>query len=230
MKEKSITITGLPKGVSAAIGNYVRTLYLAAASKYCIIGVSVNNLGFFERLGANTAMANDLLLMIAESEYLVKDEVLTDIHKLGNTELGDVYSITTTGHFENRISLSAFDKVFTVAKEKEIQLTEPVDLTVTFYICNIQGIVRENLITAALQDLSGQAESSHILYIPCRGRHVSDFWHTYKEHKFTEDLTLHIRGPEDQISSDLAHLVGLHIEYITKLNDGLQQFLTASSD
>lgn len=224
MIEKKCTIPNLPIGTGAAIGSFIRSLYLTASTRPAIIGINVDGLGFFDTLGANSAMVSDLIIMLIGQDYAINPAVLTEPHIVAkDTSLGTIYSITVTDTFSKAISREHFSNIFTGVPTEDIKLLEPVKLSITFYICEITGVASENIISAVLHELP--VDSTFLLPVSCSGKHISKFWSTYSRHKFNEDLTLHIEGPDEQtVDADLEYIRNLYSNYVINAADCMASF------
>lgn len=224
MIEKTSTLQGLPIGTGAAIGNYIRSLYLTAAKRYAIIGVEAKGLGFFDTLGANSAMVSDLILLLVSDDYTINPGVINDSHKVTDTaSFGAIYAAHCSNNFTKEITRQHFSSVIIGDSTASIKLITPVALDITFYICEVTGLAKENLVSAALHELP--VDSTGVLPIACSGKHVSRVWSTCEQHQFTEDLTIHIAGPsEEVVSSDLNFLKELYASYTYKSIDCLNDF------
>ena len=60
--EKTAVLSDLPHGSGAALGAFIRSLFLTASNKYSIIGIGVNGQGAFDKIGNNTTLVTDVVL------------------------------------------------------------------------------------------------------------------------------------------------------------------------
>lgn len=226
MVHKTCSLPNLPLGAGAAIGSFIRALYLTASNSYAIIGLSVDGLGFFDTLGANSAVVSDLIPMLTGKSYIVRQEVINAANKIADdTSIGAVYAVTVKETFSNEISRQSFSRILEGEDTDPVPLLDPIKLSVTFYIGEVTGILGENLVSAILHELP--IDSTFVLPLACTGKHISKVWSTYVRHKFGEDLTIHVEGPNEQIvDADIAYLRKLYVDYVLKVDTSMQSFST----
>lgn len=226
MIHKTCSLTNLPLGTGAAIGSFIRSLYLTASTSYAIIGLSVDGLGFFDTLGANSAVVSDLIPMLACKSYIIRPEVINPANKIAeDTSIGAIYAVTIKNTFSNEISRKDFSSVLEGEDTDSVPLLDPVTLSITFYIGEVTGILGENLVSAVLHELP--IDSTFVLPLSCTGKHISKVWSTYVRHKFGEDLTIHAEGPTEQIvDTDIEYLRKLYENYVLKVAASMQAFDT----
>lgn len=222
MIHKTCSMDNLPRGTGIALGSFIRSLYLTAAKRYAVIGINVDGLGFFDTLGANSALVSDLVPLIVGKDYVINPEVISDAHKIADaTSLGNVYAITVNAHFSTEITRAHFSSVLKGEDTTSIRLLEPIRLSVTFYISEVVGVVSESIVSAVLHELS--IDSTNIFPVSCTGKHISKVWTTYVSRKFTENLTLHVEGPTEEIvDADIKYLQELFLSYAIQAANSLK--------
>lgn len=213
-------LTGLPIGTGAAIGAFIRSLYMTASSRYAIIGISVNNQGLFEKLGANTTLISDVVFMFTAGKYALDEKVVESGTKIGKSCLGDVYEIGLTFSNVSVISTDSCKHFYKAESSKSIQLLEPLDeLRLVFYICKVQGRIREEIASSALTDVLPADSISRVIPVTATGKRNTRCWSTLTSHKFTEDVELHFEGNDDECSQDLNELLRLFTGYCGQMLD-----------
>lgn len=225
--KRETKISNLPKGSGAALGAFIRALYLTASSRYAIIGMCVNKQGMFEKVGNTTTLVSDIILLFTSDVYTIDDSVVTKAHNRGDSILGPVYEISVPLGTVSEISTDACKTFYTTSRERQIKLTEPADVVLTFYICKVTGMIHESQSSVALADVFANKESAKIIPTTATGNRISRCWSTLEQHKFTEDLTIHFESDnETNFVNDLESLKNLYTEYVLKGADTLNDLST----
>lgn len=222
LKSETFTLAGLPHGCGSAIGAFIRSLYMTTSARPAIIGVSLNNLGFFEHLPGSTTLVSDIVCGIISEEYVVLDDVLTEEHIVGTSDLGTVWEIGVHLQDVQQLSTEHFSSVIRTKQRVLAEFVQPQDLFFTFYIMNVQGVMKEALSSACLQEVLGSRCRS-IAPLSCTGLRQTNCWHTLKYNKFTEDVTIHLRGNSYNFADDCKYLQDILAQYMSAIIEKLQE-------
>lgn len=218
--EKTASLHDLPHGTGAAMGAFIRALYLTASSRYAIIGLNVNNQGIFEKVGNTTTLVSDILLLFTGDRYTIDDSITSTAHSIGKSSLGEVYEISVSLHDITELSTNNCAGFYSTLKPRSITFTEPTNVVITFYICNVSGLISESRSLAALAEVLEEQSTSKTIPATAYGKRNSDCWSTLEEHKFTETLTLHFKNDsEEELSKDLEFLKQIYFDYVIAGNN-----------
>lgn len=220
---KTVDLAGLPIGTGSAMGAFIRALSLTAVSRYAIIGMSVNNLGIFDKLGANTVQVSDVTLLFTSRAYTINKDIIKMGHCHGDSALGKIYSVSITLAGATSISTDSCKTFYHTSSPASIEFTEPVDLCLTFYICKISGIVSESMASVALSDVCDPENRHGVISTSAIGHRNSSCWTTVDRHKFTEDVTLHFEGDDYDFMDDLNELKDVYMRYALTCSELLGQ-------
>ena len=213
--EKTAVLSDLPHGSGAALGAFIRSLFLTASNKYSIIGIGVNGQGAFDKIGNNTTLVTDVVLLFTSERYIISEKITEMARMCGSSSLGDVYELSISLNNASEIKTSDCVSFYTTQSERKITLTEPTPITLTFYICKVTGLISEARSSAALADVLADDEIAKVIPTTAFGERNSNCWSTLDEHKFTENLTLHFSNEsEDELDADLRYLSELYKEYV----------------
>lgn len=213
-------LTGLPIGTGAAIGAFLRSLYLTASSRYAIIGISVNNQGLFEKLGANTTLVSDVVFMFTANKYSLDEKAVETGTFTGNSCIGKVYEIGFTFSDVSVISTDLCKRFYKSENQKSIQLLESLnELRLVFYVCKVHGRIREEIASSALTDVLPADSISRVIPVTATGKRNTKCWSTITSHKFTEDVEFHFEGTDEECPRDLAELFSLYSQYCGQILD-----------
>ena len=210
---KTVDLTGLPIGTGSAMGAFIRALSLTAVSRYAIIGMSVNGLGIFDKIGANTVQVSDVIMLFTSRPYTINKDIVKMGHLHGESALGNIYSVSLSLSGAKNISTEHCQSFYHTASNESIEFTEPVDLCLTFYICKISGIVSESMASVALSDVCSKENRHSVISTSAIGHRNSSCWATVERHKFTEDITLHFEGDDYDFTDDLSELKDVYMKY-----------------
>lgn len=222
LASKTITFTKLPHGSGAAIGSFIRSLYMTASTRPAIIGVSLNNLGFFEHLPQSTTLVSDIVCGIISEEYVILDDVLTDDHVRGMSDLGAVWEVGIHLQDVQQLSTDHFSSLMRTKQRVLAEFIQPQDLFFTFYIMNVQGVMKETLSSACLQEVLG-SQCNIVAPLSCTGQRRTKCWHTIQSSKFTEDVTIHLEGDAHNFEGDCKHLLEILTKYLGIVIEKLQE-------
>ncbi len=92
--EKTAVLSDLPHGSGAALGAFIRSLFLTASNKYSIIGIGVNGQGAFDKIGNNTTLVTDIVLLFTSERYTISEKITEMARMCGSSSLGDVYELS----------------------------------------------------------------------------------------------------------------------------------------
>lgn len=218
---KEMSIEGLPIGTGAAIGSFLRTLYMTAAPRYAIIGMEVCNGTLFDKLANNTTMVSDVVMLFTGYDYaLVDSEVERGEVVSGSRGSNEcIYQLSYT--LERKISEISTDLfgAYHSAHPRSIKLAAPIDnFSITFYVRRVTGIFKKTEAQAALSEVSS---SSPIIPIAAMSLRTTKVYSTLKTSTFTEDVTLHISGDDTEIEADIEALCQVWQKYSTKVSNAL---------
>lgn len=220
--KREAKLLNLPKGSGAALGAFVRALYLTASSRYAIIGMSVNKQGMFEKVGNTTTLVSDIILLFTADVYTIADSITAKAHNRGDSILGQVYEISVPLGAVSEISTDTCSSFYTTPHARSIKLTEQTDIVLTFYICKVTGLIHESQSSVALADVFTDKEAAKIIPTTATGNRISKCWSTLEQHKFTEDLTIHFESEnETEFMNDIASLKEIYTNYVLLGADSL---------
>ena len=208
---RKITIKNLPLGAGAALGSFVRSTYLTASQKYAIMGMKINDCCLCDMIGNTTVIASDVILLLTGTLYELNPTAITEQQLVSHSDIGDIYKLTASFKGITQLSRSDFKAVYSAPEDKTILFSEPVDITISLYICKVTGIIKESISAVCLQSIA----ETNIIPVVCDNKTPTNCWHTIESHKFSEDLTIHMESPIKDPISDLNALKTLTVDYIS---------------
>lgn len=214
--KKSFTLKGLPHCSGAAIGNFIRSIYMTADERLAIIGVSVDGLGLFERIPKSTVMVSDIVWGLIDKEYSLRSEVFDEYREVGSTDLGTVYSVSIQLNGVSEITTDNFSSVLITSNRRIAEFVNKQDLTITLYVMRVCGTMKESLSSACLQEAL-KDNSNQVIPLACSGRRAMKCWHNITHNKFTEDLEVFLEGNDSTFDDDYASFDNTVQKYINEI-------------
>lgn len=211
---RTFDFSNLPHGSGAAVGNFIRSVYMTSSKRPAIVGIAVNNLGFFEHIPQSTTMVSDIVCGIISEEYSINPIILTDDRIAGTSDLGDVWAVSVQIPDTTELRTEHFKNVFITKSRTLATFAQPQNITVTFYIMNVCGVMKETLASACLQEALGDKHNV-VAPLSCMGQRTMKCWHTIQKNKFTEDVTVHLEAPDNIFDDDFNHLKDILAGYLT---------------
>lgn len=212
--KRTFDFSNLPHGSGAAVGNFVRSIYMTSSRRPAIVGIAINNLGFFEHIPQNTVMVSDIVCGFVSEEYSINPQILTDDRVAGVSDLGNVWAINVQITDATELRTEHFKNVLITKSRSLATFAQPQDITVTFYIMDVCGVMKETLASACLQEALGDKHSV-VAPLSCVGQRTMRCWHTIQKNKFTEDVTIHLEAPDEVFFEDFNHLKETLTNYLS---------------
>lgn len=228
MVTKEFSITDLPIGAGAAIGAFIRAIYMTASRKLSIIGIRVklddHFLNLFSPLGdGESALVSDLILHLTTEPYVILNtgSFLEDASGIYRQ------TVTVLDNGSTQICKKDFKDFYLAVKEPWsaqwtyndliIRLTQQsaTPLEITFFIKDCQGNFTQADSNAWLSEY-GSIDG----VIPVSGcaQRTSKCWFNIKQGISTETLTLFLRGDSRCIDEDFDCIKKVIADYTAKIN------------
>lgn len=218
--KKELKLYGLPHGCGAAVGNFIRSTYMAACSRDAIIGVSVacdgNSLGLFDHLPQDSVMVSDIVWALLDKEYAIRPEVLTNDRIVGRTDLGEIYAVSLQLPQVKQITTEQFSKFIVTETRQLVEFIYKQNVQITLYIMNVCGVMKESVSSTCLQELPN-GSSNTVIPLACSGRRQLKCWFNIVGEKFTEDLIVYLEGNDHTFEDDYEHFSEVIMSYLSKV-------------
>lgn len=211
--KKELVFENLPHGAGAAIGNFIRSIYMTASSRYAIIGISVGKYGFFDSLPGTTTLVSDLISEITREDYQVKPDAIANCQTCVDTGMGEIYVVQIPLADISELNTEDFSRVLSIKRKTLAKFMQPQSFTISFYIMNVQGVMKEEISSACLLD-AFKEESIGIIPLSAVGQHTMNCWHTIERNEFTESVTIHLEASEAVFEADFDDLKATVSQYM----------------
>lgn len=212
----SINISGLPIGMGATIGNFIRRSVLCQRVKWDIVGFSLNDLHEFSTVPESTDTLVEFLPKLKDLKFTLKSELENEIKAGTLVKFADTVSLYSAADSEgahhtiigitlisqcDEINSTLFNRWFVMSNEIEFcKMLKPIRVKLTLYLMQVQGFVSSEesyayLCSAGLTEdmyTNADGKATHVICMPASNRGDLSVEFEYKEELNQEELTVTI--------------------------------------
>lgn len=143
------------KALAEQIACLLRKAFYRMASRYAIIGVSINNLGMYDNIPASTTTVLNAAVPFSAADICISEDLLQNEEVVRCYDYGEYPIYELVFNFtQQSITLNDFAPFIKVEKNQEIvNLTEPQHIEIKLYITEVERVVPESITEAILDDI-----------------------------------------------------------------------------
>lgn len=193
---KTFEFPGLPRGMGACLGAFVRNSWMLLYQRNTIIGFSLNDLNPLDCIPETTTLMADVTLKLATLPYRVDMDKLVDGHQVRKAIVDDmpIYEVTI---FKQTDCLTTDDLAPYVMFEQQDVLVKtlyPMEFNIRLYIKPTMSYVTEEINKSYLIESALGCDS--VIAMATNNRTSANVYCRIEDYEVVEDLTIVFEGPD----------------------------------